>query len=1025
MKRWDDLTEKEQTPEAGFREAELRIAEWKTGKLDLGQLKLKRIPTSIGGLKELTTLSLHNNSISDLGHLKELKELTTLSLHNNSISNLGPLKELKQLTQLRLGGNSISDLGPLKELKELTTLLLSFNSISDLGPLKELKELTTLSLYNNSISDLGPLKELKQLTEFWFHNNSISNLGPLKELKQLTDLRLFSNSISDLGPLKELKELTKLSLQNNFISDLGPLKELKQLTKLSLQNNPIASIAPIKHLLEKGLKLSIKTTNYGDGYINLHNSPLQDPPLAIAEQGTDTVLEYWLKQKLGQQPNYSARVLIVGQGRAGKTSLKRKMVDAAVAIPSSEDKDNASTIGIEIVKDYPIPPSKAQPDKEYIANVWDFGGQREQHMPHQYFFGRYSLYVVVVNIAEGLGDLGYWLRLIDLHGKRTDGEKTAVVVVFNEKDTTQPVDASLDTFSDAYPELRLEKVKVNLGRPYLGKGENDPRYEEDVLRVIHREFLKLPRVGKEVPAPTVPLLERINAARAAGRRYLTVQEFGTWCAAEGVEDRGTDRGLIEYFKTLGEVIYFAPHDTEETNDFRDIKDFIIIDVEWAVEAVYYLLGQKDIEKAGGRFDTSRLEETWAKYRAEDVQSYQLLKNLLMEDALEVCFEAPNDKGKYIAACLLPENDPGLPFSRQADGGIRVRLHYPKHIPVGLVTRLVVRLHQCLAEGLFYRNGAVLQDHSGKGAKAKIEVDVKNEHYVNILIDRGGVAGRSFLEAILRQVSEIHQKSFRDIEYERLVPCLCSQCRKAALDDVSYYDLLVLERREAKDPSDDERCNVSDEKIAIHRLLGQVRSPEAARRAEGRMTFEGTPEEFDLVAARHIKTHVTGPNAQVAVSGGDQEVKQEASVSTEEALPFWRYVFERQHIRSTLGWLAGAGAVAIVVDYLPKIGQYAWPVFFVVALYGVFRAMHRRGKYYNFARIAFGTGFGILGILNALPFLEGVVYGNGTDAEGNLIGFFGNFRLDPTVWINIMILIGTLLLTAFLIHKDYKSNPVER
>ena len=69
--------------------------------------------TSLSGLRELRTLLLHDNNISDPAPLADLPNLDALSLYDNNISDLAPLSSLARLRYLNLSGNGIFDVAPL------------------------------------------------------------------------------------------------------------------------------------------------------------------------------------------------------------------------------------------------------------------------------------------------------------------------------------------------------------------------------------------------------------------------------------------------------------------------------------------------------------------------------------------------------------------------------------------------------------------------------------------------------------------------------------------------------------------------------------------------------------------------------------------------------------------------------------------------------------------------------------------------------------------------------------------------
>ena len=80
-------------------------------------------------LAAITVLNLSGKSITSLtsGDFDGLTALTTLSLQNNSISDISALEDLTSLTTLRLVGNPISNYGPLRTLK--ATIEAANNSI--------------------------------------------------------------------------------------------------------------------------------------------------------------------------------------------------------------------------------------------------------------------------------------------------------------------------------------------------------------------------------------------------------------------------------------------------------------------------------------------------------------------------------------------------------------------------------------------------------------------------------------------------------------------------------------------------------------------------------------------------------------------------------------------------------------------------------------------------------------------------------------------------------------------------------
>ena len=85
-----------------------------------------------------------------------------------------------------------------------------------------------------------------------------------------------------------------------------------------------------------------------------------------------------------------AKVLLVGQGGVGKTSLVKRLVDGGF------DPEENKTEGIDIRKWH------VEVDGERIRlNVWDFGGQEIMHATHQFFLTKRSLYLLLWDARTG------------------------------------------------------------------------------------------------------------------------------------------------------------------------------------------------------------------------------------------------------------------------------------------------------------------------------------------------------------------------------------------------------------------------------------------------------------------------------------------------------------------------------------------------------------------------------------------------------------------------------------------------
>jgi serine/threonine protein kinase len=133
--------------------------------------------------KDIQTLDLSNNAISDITPLKSLTNLQTLNLNNNQIKDLTPLAGLTQLTELNLGRNSLdnSSLQSLEPLKRLSKLSLNNNSsISAITSLAKLSGLEELNLDGIPLDDITPLKSLSKIKTLYVSELKTDKIWQLK-----------------------------------------------------------------------------------------------------------------------------------------------------------------------------------------------------------------------------------------------------------------------------------------------------------------------------------------------------------------------------------------------------------------------------------------------------------------------------------------------------------------------------------------------------------------------------------------------------------------------------------------------------------------------------------------------------------------------------------------------------------------------------------------------------------------------------------------------------------------------------
>jgi internalin A len=786
-------------------------------------------------LKGLTSLDLSNNTtISDYLFLKELKSLTFLDLsRNKNISDCSFLKELQGLTSLYISENNLSNVSYLKEIKGLISLDLSYNNLSDVSVLKEIKGLTSLDLSYNNLSDVSVLKELKDLTSLLLSNNNLSDVSMLKEIKGLTYLYLSSNNLSDVSVLKELKNLTSLDLSYNNLSDVAALKELKDLTTLFLNFNNLSEMNLYLLDLQKLylLELSYNKITYIDkNWVNSHlnffwevdrsgiclkGNPLKSPPLNIAEKG-DIEIHNFLKliEQYGSEKIYEAKILIVGQPAAGKTTLRKKLFNDNY-MPESDK----STLGVEVYPNCKFEHTELS-NVKISAHLWDFGGQEIQYMLHQYFLTPDSLYILVANDRNEITNYYNWFEMIRLLAyKKNCVEKIPVIVLQNNWENMSASSFDEYKYINEFPELDIKSYVLNLG-------ENDEIWKHIRYKLIPEKLSKLAVVGSEMPKIVKPVKKALEKIKK--QNYITLKEFGQIAKKHGVESEEYRQNLLDFFHLLGTALHFK-------NDMN-LNNYVFINPEWITHGLYAALDKNTIKEQKGKFKSDWIHQTWenAGYRSEE---RNLLLNLMLKEKFDICYTLDNNE--FIVPTALPEETPEEAQNWDITNNLNYRYEYD-FMPRGLVSRLIVRLFDLIQDEIVWKDGAMLQCCEAK-ALLKLE-KIEGKENIKIKIKGGTIdKQKELLVRIKQEIEKIHSSGFKNIsdKVNQIIECNCEVCEKTPkrgtfklreIEDYLEHQRTTIECREKKGP------------VNISQLIGAVLNPQE---------IEELKKKFELIMCKHF------------------------------------------------------------------------------------------------------------------------------------------------------------------------------
>nr|WP_081983983.1 COR domain-containing protein [Massilia sp. JS1662] len=695
--------------------------------LDLSNLGLVKFPEEIFQLNHISDLNLNYNQIREIpADIKLLTKLKRLRITANSLISLPhEIQSLHQLVRLDLAGNSIKEFGTLfRNLKKLQWLDLNYMHLNTVPrEIFSLLNLRLLGLAGTQIKNInGAIGKLKNLELLDLSENSIKFLPKeISGLKNLKHFYLNDNNIQDLpDEIGTLRKLETLLLHENSLSSLPySINSLKKLKQLTLHENDALDL-PAEIL---GPELGKEADS----------DKLTNP--------RDIILFYFARQRESQRPLNEVKVLVVGEGEVGKTSLIRQLRGEAY------DPEECKTHGIE--RHELIMPCGKLGDIQ--LNIWDFGGQDIMHATHQFFMTHRSVYLLVVDSRQNERQtrIDYWLRLIASYG----GD-SPVIVVCNKSDQ-QVMQLNWTALQRDYPQIKAFAKEVccyHSDSEDRRKGLNELRQE--IAKAIENH---VPEVNRLLPSTWFNVK---NELETDARAYLTLEEYHSAAAARGVTDARDREVLLTLLHQLGTVLHFSEHTIFERDRKNNaapahVEELNVLDPGWVTTAIYKLLNDDDLIRAGGIMDRGSMRRSLEQL-PNGTSRYPKSKDdfiIAMMRRFEICFAFDGDQETWLLPDLLHEDELD---SGDWTGALAFRYEY-KVLPASVIGRLMVRLHELIDRSLIWRTGA-------KFIQGKCEALVRSDPeapYIEILI-RGGLPQerRAMLGLVRGTLNAIHQ-SFSD------------------------------------------------------------------------------------------------------------------------------------------------------------------------------------------------------------------------------------------------------------------------
>ena len=655
------------------------------------------------------------------------QKLEELDLSNGGLTRIpDEVCELTHLKDLKLNGNKIQELP---------------DSIGNLSNLRK------LYLHNNQLINLpDSFSRLSSLTELYLHNNQLTNLpDSFSHLSRLTTLYLSYNQLASLPrSIIELSNLSWLSLNSNQLTTLpDSFSHLSNLSWLSLNSNQLTTLP------DSFSHLSTSTT------LDLWKNPLERPPIEVAKKGIKAIRQYFrqLKEE-GTDYIYEAKLLIIGEAGAGKTTLAKKIKDPNYKL----DTDEKSTEGINVTKWNFTFLNKEKKQRDFKVNIWDFGGQEIYHATHQFFLTKRSLYSLVADTRQEDTDFYYWLNIIELLSNNSP-----LLIIKNEKQERQREinERALRGQFSNFKETLATNLKTNRGL-------------DIILSKIQHYIQDLPHIGQALPQTWVQVRSSLDNDE---RNYISLQEYFDICETNGFTRLQDKLQLSGYLHDLGVCLHFQ--DEEDSLLYKTV----ILKPEWGTDGVYKVLDNQQVINNQGHFTRNDLKNIWHE------EKYALMRGELLElmKKFQLCYEIPDKQNTFIAPQLLSDNQPN--YNWDESNNLILRYTYPAFMPKGIISRFIVIMHQYIhstnQNQCVWKSGVVLEQDN-----TLAEV-IENYGKREIIIRVGGNDKRGFMTIIGNEIDKINQ-SYPRLNYQKLIPCNCETCQNSQ-DPHAYKFNKLLER----------------------------------------------------------------------------------------------------------------------------------------------------------------------------------------------------------------------------------------
>ncbi|HXU83935.1 MAG TPA: COR domain-containing protein, partial [Polyangia bacterium] len=352
---------------------------------------------------------------------------------------------------------------------------------------------------------------------------------------------------------------------------------------------------------------------------------------------------------------------------------------------------------------------------------------------------------------------------------------------------------------------------------------------------IEYQARSLKHIGDELPASWIRVRADVEA-RAREVPHITQREYLELYGRHLEPDRTRALHLSQYLHDLGVFLHYQ--------DDPLLGRTVILQNQWATEAVFRILDDEAVKARLGRFTRADCERLW-----RDSAYAEMHPELLaLMQRFELCYLLADRRPEtWLAPQLLPPAKPPALAGWATVDDLVVRYRY-EFLPKGILSRLTVRQHRFVSDAELAWVTGVLFQREATSVLAEVLPSGRE-----IELRARGPEAKALLSVISADLDALNE-SFPGLpdKVDRWIPCRCAACRKAATPEL-FAQKKLLRRQEMGQVT--VQCESSYEQVDVVSLLDGVRAAQLPAWAHERKSSagDGTIKIF-LASSSELRAH---------------------------------------------------------------------------------------------------------------------------------------------------------------------------